>query len=56
VSKSDVEVRDPLHVFIRLLPKERAALNSRPMQRLRFIHQLSMSYWRRTGGSSIRSA
>ena len=44
MSKSDVEVRDPLHVFIRLLPKERAALNSRPMQRLRFIHQLSMSY------------
>jgi HD superfamily phosphohydrolase len=44
VSKSDVEIRDPLHVFIRLLPKERAALNSRPMQRLRFIHQLSMSY------------
>ncbi len=44
MSKSDVEIRDPLHVFIRLLPKERAALDSRPMQRLRYIHQLALSY------------
>lgn len=39
-----MEIRDPLHVFIRLLPNERAALDSRPLQRLRHIHQLSMSY------------
>lgn len=44
VSRSDVEIRDPLHVFVRLLTKERAALDSRPVQRLRHIHQLSLSH------------
>jgi HD superfamily phosphohydrolase len=39
-----MEIRDPLHVFVRLLPNEKAALDSRPLQRLRHIHQLSMSY------------
>ena len=44
MSRSDMEIRDPLHVFVRLLPNEKAALDSRPLQRLRHIHQLSMSY------------
>jgi HD superfamily phosphohydrolase len=39
-----MEIRDPLHAFVRLLPNEKAALDSRPLQRLRHIHQLSMSY------------
>lgn len=39
-----MEIRDPLHVFVRLFPNEKAALDSRPMQRLRHIHQLSMSF------------
>jgi len=38
------EVRDPIHVFIRLDSDERRALDSRPFQRLRYIHQLAMTY------------
>lgn len=38
------EIRDPLHVFIRLDSDERKVLNSRPFQRLRHIHQLGLTY------------
>ncbi len=38
------EIRDPLHVFIRLDSDERKVLNSRPFQRLRYIHQLGLMY------------
>ena len=38
------EIRDPLHVFIRLDSDERKILNSRPFQRLRYIHQLGLTY------------
>ena len=38
------EIRDPIHVFIRLDSSERQVLNSRPFQRLRDIHQLAMTY------------
>ena len=37
------EVRDPIHVFIRLDSDERRVLDSRPVQRLRHIHQLAMT-------------
>lgn len=37
------EVRDPIHVFIRLDSDERKILDSRPVQRLRHIHQLAMT-------------
>src|SRR5207253_2942548 len=37
------EVRDPIHVFIRLDTEERKVLNSRPFQRLRHIHQLALT-------------
>ena len=37
------EVRDPIHVFIRLDKVERQMLNSAPLQRLRNIHQLALS-------------
>lgn len=38
------EIRDPLHVFIRLDSDERKVLDSYPFQRLRYIHQLALSY------------
>ena len=38
------EIRDPIHVFIRLNTDERRVLDSRPFQRLRHIHQLALSY------------
>ena len=38
------EVRDPIHVFIKLDSAERRVLNSEPYQRLRDIHQLAMTY------------
>lgn len=37
------EIRDPLHVFIRLSHDERRILDSRPFQRLRHIHQLALT-------------
>jgi len=38
------EIRDPVHVFIRLDTDEREVLDSRPLQRLRNIHQLGLTY------------
>ena len=38
------EIRDPVHVFIKLDSDERRVLDSAPIQRLRHIHQLAMSY------------
>ncbi|MDP2712554.1 MAG: HD domain-containing protein [Solirubrobacteraceae bacterium] len=38
------EIRDPLHVFVKLEGPERAVLDCRPFQRLRHVHQLAMSY------------
>ncbi len=38
------EIRDPIHVFIRLDSHERQVLDSRPFQRLRQIHQLALTY------------
>jgi uncharacterized protein len=42
------EVRDPIHVFIRLDSEERKVLDSRPVQRLRPIHQLATTRMRET--------
>jgi HD superfamily phosphohydrolase len=39
-----MEIRDPLHVFVRLDAAEQAVLNSPPFQRLRSIHQLALTY------------
>jgi HD superfamily phosphohydrolase len=44
VPKHIHEIRDPVHVFIRLDNHEREVLNSRPFQRLRHIHQLALTY------------
>ena len=38
------EIRDPIHVFVRLDNHERKVLDSRPFQRLRHIHQLALTY------------
>lgn len=38
------EIRDPIHVFVRMSSDERIVLDSRPFQRLRHIHQLAMTY------------
>jgi HD superfamily phosphohydrolase len=38
------EVRDPIHVFARFDGDERQVIDSAPVQRLRHIHQLAMSY------------
>src|SRR4029077_18874947 len=37
------EVRDPIHVFVRLDTDERRVLDSRAVQRLRHIQQLALS-------------
>jgi HD superfamily phosphohydrolase len=44
VTKLVHEVRDPVHVFVRLDTDERKVLDSKPFQRLRHIHQLGMTY------------
>lgn len=38
------EIRDPIHIFIRMDGDERKVLDSRPFQRLRHIHQLATTY------------
>ena len=38
------EIRDPIHIFVRLDTNERKVLNSLPFQRLRHIHQLALTY------------
>jgi HD superfamily phosphohydrolase len=38
------EIRDPIHVFIKVDTPERTIIDSRPFQRLRYIHQLAMTY------------
>jgi uncharacterized protein len=41
MAKQTHEIRDPVHVFIRLSTAERKVLDSKPLQRLRHIHQLA---------------
>lgn len=38
------EIRDPIHVFIRLNTDERKVVDSLPVQRLRHIHQLATTF------------
>src|SRR6266702_813916 len=38
------EIRDPIHGFIRVETPERKILDSRALQRLRHVHQLSMTH------------
>ena len=38
------EIRDPIHVFINVDTPERQVIDSRPVQRLRHVHQLALQY------------
>ncbi|MCK6463792.1 MAG: HD domain-containing protein [Phycisphaerae bacterium] len=38
------EIRDPIHTFIRLDTGEREVVDTPPVQRLRYIHQLALSH------------
>jgi hypothetical protein len=42
--KNDHEIRDPIHVFVRLDTQELKMLDAWPFQRLRHIHQLGLTY------------
>lgn len=44
ISKHHHELRDPVHIFVHFDSDERRVVNSRPLQRLRYIHQLALSY------------
>ena len=54
VKKIIHEIRDPIHNFITLNNDERTILNSRPVQRLRSIHQLALTYQVYPGASHKR--
>src|SRR5208337_1735958 len=38
------EIRDPIHVFVRFRDDEEKIIGSRAFQRLRYIHQLALTY------------
>jgi HD superfamily phosphohydrolase len=44
MAKNIHEIRDPIHIFVRLDSDERKVLDSRPFQRLRHIHQLALTH------------
>ena len=44
MSKRIHEIRDPIHVFVRLDGDERKVLDSHPFQRLRHVHQLALTH------------
>ena len=44
ISKYIHELRDPIYNFVHYSAKEKKAINSRPIQRLRYIHQLAFTY------------
>jgi len=48
------EIRDAVHVFVRLDSDERKVLDSRPFQRLRSIHQLALTYLVYPGATHTR--
>ena len=48
------EFRDPIHTFIRMNDSERRIVDSLPVQRLRQIHQLAMTYLVYPGASHKR--
>jgi len=44
LSKYHHEIRDPIHTFIRLNSHERKVLDCASFQRLRYVHQLALTY------------
>lgn len=53
-NKTDHEIRDPIHVFIHMNSDERKILDSPPVQRLRYIHQLALTSHIYPGASHSR--
>ena len=53
-AKNYHEIRDPIHIFVHLDSHELKVLNSRPFQRLRYIHQLALTYLVYPGASHKR--
>lgn len=51
---SDVEIRDPIHVFVRLSGDEMCIIESPPFQRLRDVHHLALSYFVYPGATHTR--
>ena len=54
MAKNFFEIRDPIHTFVRMDKQERDVVDSRPVQRLRHIHHLAMSYLVYPGASHRR--
>ncbi len=54
MTKLEQEIRDPIHGFIKFDLNERKVLQSRPVQRLRHIHQLALTYLLYPGASHKR--
>ncbi len=54
MARSPREIRDPIHNFIRVSGNERKVMDSPPFQRLRSIHQNSMTYLVYPGASHRR--
>ena len=52
--KTDHEIRDPIHIFIHMSSDERKILDSRPVQRMRNIHQLALTNLIYPGASHLR--
>jgi HD superfamily phosphohydrolase len=48
------EIRDPIHVFVHLDSEDRRVLDSGPVQRLRHIRQLAMTYFVYPGATHSR--
>lgn len=54
MAKNLHEIRDPIHVFVRLDSQERIVLDSAPFQRLRHIHQLALTNLIYPGATHMR--
>ncbi|MFW6029660.1 MAG: HD domain-containing protein, partial [Halanaerobiales bacterium] len=52
--KKTHEIRDPIHDFIKVTAEEREIIDSSPFQRLRYIHQLALTYLLYPGASHKR--
>jgi HD superfamily phosphohydrolase len=48
------EIRDPIHVFVRFRPDEEKIIGSRAFQRLRYVHQLALTYFVYPGATHRR--
>jgi len=52
--KNTHEIRDPIHGFIKITDDERRILDSAPVQRLRHIHQLALTFFVYPGATHRR--